>query len=239
MGWLGRILGQRHSIEPRTRGQASEKYAPLSEDAKTIVVASQSPESEPERESSAASRPSGRLSWPARDEAKSKRAESNKHAGRMLHEAETQRVNYEQAAKLLDAAANGDDAISQAETQLVGGIGPGREDPVAGWLVIIEGPGKGRSLEIGVGANQIGRAPTQKARIDFGDTSISREEHALLIYEPRTRRFIVQRGNGRNLTYVGQEPVVEPVDLKGGEEICVGATRLRFVPFCGPDFSWD
>ena len=75
--------------------------------------------------------------------------------------------------------------------------------------------------------------------MDFGDATISREHHSVLIYEPGARRFILQRGDVRNLTYVGEAAVVEPVELRGGETIGIGQTRLRFVPFCGPEFTWS
>jgi FHA domain len=113
-------------------------------------------------------------------------------------------------------------------------------DPVVGWLVIVEGPGKGRSLELGMGANAIGRNATQKIALDFGDHEIHREKHALLVYDPRSKRFFLQgSADARNLTYIGNDLVLVPVELKGGETIIVGQTHLRFIPLCGPDFSWS
>ena len=112
------------------------------------------------------------------------------------------------------------------------------DDPVVGWLVLVEGPGKGRSIEIGSGANSVGRSPGQQIRIDFGDDLISRERHAILIFDPRTQRFFLERGDGRNLTYVGDSPVLSPVELIGGETIILGKTQCRFVRLCGEDFSW-
>ncbi len=113
-------------------------------------------------------------------------------------------------------------------------------DPVVGWLVIVEGPGKGRSLELGMGANAIGRNATQKIALDFGDHEVHREKHALLIFDPRSKRFFLQgSADARNLTYVGNDLVLVPVELKGGETIIVGQTHLRFIPLCGPDFSWS
>lgn len=112
------------------------------------------------------------------------------------------------------------------------------DDPVVGWLVVVGGPGKGRSIEIGSGANSIGRSPGQQIRLDFGDDLISRERHAVLIFDPRTSRFFLERGDGRNLTYVGEEPVLTPVALSGGETIVIGKTQCRFVPLCGEHFSW-
>ena len=113
-------------------------------------------------------------------------------------------------------------------------------DPAVGWLVIVEGPGKGRSLELGMGANAIGRNATQKIALDFGDHEIHREKHALLIFDPRSKRFFLQgSADARNLTYIGDDLVLVPVELKGGETILVGRTHLRFIPLCGPDFSWS
>lgn len=112
------------------------------------------------------------------------------------------------------------------------------DDPVVGWLVIIEGPGKGTSLKLGFGMNSIGRAPDERIAVDFGDEEISRKSHAMLTYDPRGRKFYLQHGEGTNLTYLGDAPVLQPVELKGGEVIGIGSTRFAFVPFCGSDFNW-
>ena len=109
--------------------------------------------------------------------------------------------------------------------------GRASDDPVVGWLVVIKGPGKGRSLEIGVGANSIGRDSRQKLRVDFGDKHVSRDKHAILIYEPKTRKYFIQNGDTRNLTYIGAGLVLNPTELHGGEVIVIGETHLSFVPF--------
>ena len=51
------------------------------------------------------------------------------------------------------------------------------DDPTVGWVVVINGPGKGRSLPLGYGMNKIGRDATQRIALDFGDKEISRENH--------------------------------------------------------------
>ena len=33
----------------------------------------------------------------------------------------------------------------------------GMDDPVVGWLVVVEGPGKGRAVQLGYGSNSLGR----------------------------------------------------------------------------------
>ncbi len=112
------------------------------------------------------------------------------------------------------------------------------EDPVVGWIVIVEGPGQGASLTLGYGMNSIGRAPSERICLDFGDSQVSRTNHAAVTYDPRGKKYFVAHGGGKNLTYLGDEPVLMPVELKGGEEIMIGDTKLRFVPFCGADFDW-
>ncbi len=111
-------------------------------------------------------------------------------------------------------------------------------DPVVAWLVVVEGPGRGAALAVGYGNNRIGRAPAENISVDFGDEEISRENHATLTFDGRHRRFYLVPGQGRNLVYVNDEPVMAPLELKGGEDIMLGATKLRFVPFCGKAFDW-
>lgn len=111
-------------------------------------------------------------------------------------------------------------------------------DPVVGWLVVVEGPGRGASLNVGYGNNRIGRAPTENISLDFGDEEISRENHSTITFDGRHRRYYVLPGQGRNLVYVNDQPVMSPLELTGGEEILLGQTKLRFVPFCGKAFDW-
>lgn len=111
-------------------------------------------------------------------------------------------------------------------------------DPVVGWLAVVEGPGRGASLNVGYGNNRIGRAPTENISLDFGDEEISRENHATITFDGRHRRFYILPGQGRNLVYVNEQPVMSPQELTGGEDILLGQTKLRFVPFCGKSFDW-
>lgn len=111
--------------------------------------------------------------------------------------------------------------------------------PVTGWLVVIKGPGRGNSLPLGYGRNSIGRAPSERVALDFGDDEISRTHHAAVTYDPRGRKFYISHGDSNNLTYVGNKPVLSAEMLKPLSDIGVGKTVLRFVPFCGDDFDWQ
>lgn len=113
------------------------------------------------------------------------------------------------------------------------------DDPVVGWLVVVAGPGKGRALQLGYGANTLGRGNTDRVSLNFGDERISRSGHATVTYDPRGRRFYLQHGGGTNLTYLGEQPVLAPTELPALSHIILGDTTLRFVPLCGEDFDWQ
>lgn len=115
----------------------------------------------------------------------------------------------------------------------------GMDDPVVGWLVVVEGPGKGRAVPLGYGSNSIGRGATDRIKLDFGDEQISRSGHAVVTYDPRGRKFYVQHGGGTNLTYLGDQPVLAPAELPALSHIGIGHTVLRFVPLCGAEFDWQ
>ena len=113
------------------------------------------------------------------------------------------------------------------------------EDPVVGWLVIIDGPGQGRALNLGYGVNSLGRGATDRVNLNFGDSRISQSNHASVTYDPRGRRFYLQHGSGKNLTYLNEAPVLAPIELPASSHISLGDTTLRFVPLCGEAFDWQ
>jgi len=111
-------------------------------------------------------------------------------------------------------------------------------DPVVGWVVIVAGPGKGAALPLGYGMNTIGRTNC-RVTLNFGDTQVSREPHANITYDPRGRCYYVNHGGGKNLTYINDSPVLQSMQIRGGEVINLGETFLKFVPFCGAEFDWQ
>lgn len=109
----------------------------------------------------------------------------------------------------------------------------------AGWLVVIEGPGRGCTREIYFGMNSIGRGSEERIALDFGDTTISREAHAYLVFDEKQSDFYLQHGGKSNLVRLNGAPVLAPQPLKNGDTIEIGDTKLRFVPLCGDDFTWE
>ena len=114
-------------------------------------------------------------------------------------------------------------------------------DYVTGWLVVIDGPGKGQSRPIRAGINSVGRAPDQAIPLYFGaksDGEISRRDHARIVYDARGNHFKLVHGASRNLTYLNDEAVLEITDLKAYDRIVIGKTTLLFLPLCGNIFRW-
>ena len=111
-------------------------------------------------------------------------------------------------------------------------------DPLVGWVVVVDGPGKGRALQLGAGQNTLGRGEKARVQINFGDDEVSRDTHAILTYDPKHNKFYIQPGVGVNLTYLGDEPVLTAAPLNHGDKIVLGSTTLRFIAFCDESFTW-
>ncbi|WP_235857772.1 FHA domain-containing protein [Marimonas lutisalis] len=111
------------------------------------------------------------------------------------------------------------------------------EFPV-GWLVIVKGPGRGAAFTLFNGVTQIGRGEGQTVKLDFGDNSISRENHAAIAYDPEQNSFFIGHGGKANLVRCNNMPVLATQALSAGDLIRVGETTLLFSPLCGPNFQW-
>ena len=108
-----------------------------------------------------------------------------------------------------------------------------------GWLVVVDGPGRGASTALGHGVSQIGRGEDQAVSLDFGDTAISREGHAMVAYDDETRSFFLGHGGKSNLVRLNGKPVLTTEAIKNGDRIKLGETTLMLVALCGEDFSWS
>jgi hypothetical protein len=111
-------------------------------------------------------------------------------------------------------------------------------DPVVGWLVAVEGPSMGRDFRIRWGNNTIGRSASQAICVSE-DEKIHGEEHAFLVYDPKSNRFILRAGAKRGLVYLNDNLLVEPVPLEPYSVIQLGASKFVFVPLCGENFQWS
>lgn len=154
------------------------------------------------------------------------------------------------------SAGRGMGRAGRAKTRLLGfNTGMGKDsDPFAraagspeeaaytqfpvGWLIVVEGPGRGAAFTLFNGVSQIGRGEGQTVRLDFGDNSISRENHAAIAYDAEQNSFFIGHGGKANLVRCNNMPVLSTQALSPGDTIRVGETSLRFVPLCCDDFHW-
>lgn len=163
----------------------------------------------------------------------------------------TRLLNQPSAARPADAVPAGD--VDSDKTQLMrrkktpaapASAAPTSciDDPVTGWLVVIDGPGKGSQVAVGEQDNRVGRGggdESPRVTLDFGDAGISRTNAFILRYDPKKRRFKLLPGEGSNIVYVNGEDLDGPTELKDGDVIELSNTKLRFAPFCGEGFDWE
>lgn len=112
------------------------------------------------------------------------------------------------------------------------------KEPLVGWLVGLNGEVYGEGFPLVTGRNYIGRGSDMDV-ILRGDSSVSRNKHAIIIYEPKSRQFLLQPGESKELFYLDGKVVLDTQVMSSGCELCIGETRLRFIAFCGEDFSWE
>lgn len=111
------------------------------------------------------------------------------------------------------------------------------EFPV-GWIIVINGPGRGSCFTMFTGVSQIGRGEDQAVRLDFGDTSISRNNHAAVAYDDEQGKFFLGHGGKSNLVRLNGKPVLSTEELTNGDLVRIGETTLKFVALCGEEFTW-
>lgn len=110
--------------------------------------------------------------------------------------------------------------------------------PVVGWLVCIDGEHFGEDFRICMGRNFIGRSKNMDIVLSK-DAHVSRDKHAVLVYEPKNNLYVIQAGESKELSYLNEEVVLSPKQLKPYDRIVLGSTKLVFVPFCNENFKWD
>lgn len=112
-----------------------------------------------------------------------------------------------------------------------------RPAPVVGWLVCTGGANKGADYRLHQGRNFIGRSTEMDVCI-MGDNTVSRSSHAIVVYDPRSNVYLAQPGDSKELLYVNDSLVLNPVELKAMDILSLGDTKLMFVPLCGEKFHW-
>ena len=111
-------------------------------------------------------------------------------------------------------------------------------EPVVGWLVCVRGKDFGRSFNLKSGRNFIGPDSSMDVSIP-GDKSISRQCHAVILYDPKSKMFLVQPGTSRELFYLNDKVVLGVEEIAPYQILTIGNTDLMFVPCCCEQFNWE
>lgn len=110
-------------------------------------------------------------------------------------------------------------------------------DPVVGWLVCVEGRDKGRDFRMHADNNFVGRGEKMDICVR-GDDTISRENHAVISYDTRDKKYYFSPGEGRSIVRVNDKAIFTTMELAAYDKIELGCTKFLFVPLCGEGFNW-
>ena len=113
-----------------------------------------------------------------------------------------------------------------------------KDDPVVGWLVCLAGPDRGKDFRLHSEKNFVGRSPIMDVCI-AGDETVSRDRHALVIFDPKKSAFWAVPGDAAGLVYLNGDIVHSPTLMHRDDLLEVGQTKLVLVPFCGEKYSWS
>jgi hypothetical protein len=111
-------------------------------------------------------------------------------------------------------------------------------EPVVGWLVCVEGNHLGNDFRLKSGRNFVGRAIDMDVAIT-GDSTVSREKHAIILYDPKTHAFLIQPGESKELSYLNGNVVLTATQLATNDVISLGETKLMLFPACNELFNWE
>lgn len=110
-------------------------------------------------------------------------------------------------------------------------------DPVVGWLVCTKGVHKGEDFHLRAGRNFIGRGQNMDIILS-GENTVSRDKHAIVLYEPNQRIFLAQMGESHELVYLNGNLLMGNAQMKAYDRLQLGDAELMLVPCCCESFNW-
>ena len=111
-------------------------------------------------------------------------------------------------------------------------------DPVVGWLVCTKGVHKGEDFRLRAGRNFIGRGQNMDIKLT-GENTVSRDKHAIVLYEPNQRIFLAQMGESHELVYLNGNLLMSNAQMKAYDRLQLGDAEWMLIPCCGETFDWQ
>lgn len=109
-------------------------------------------------------------------------------------------------------------------------------DPVTGWIVCVKGTVRGKSYELHMNRNFLGRDKLMDITIP-DDLEICRENHLSFTYDVKSNRFYVKNENG--FVSVNGKNIDKATEIFDGDKIAFGESEYIFVPYCNKERRWD
>lgn len=129
-------------------------------------------------------------------------------------------------------------AIARPGAAAEAGLAAAPKGPVAGWLVVLDGPARGQDLRLGEGRNFLGvDAAGNPAVLDANSPLAVRR--GIVVYDPQDNNWCALPGSSNELCTLNGKSLIEKMPLTAGDTFAVGGAQLRFVPLCGPEFNWN
>ncbi len=115
------------------------------------------------------------------------------------------------------------EALDDISTQIL----RDKSNQVVARLVITEGPGTGNAVSIFTGTNQIGRGDDMRVQLNFGDDTISRQQHAVITFDAKNLEVRIYDGGKPGGLWVNGARVTTDQAIKFGDLIKLGDTTLK------------
>ncbi len=109
-------------------------------------------------------------------------------------------------------------------------------NPVTAWLVCIEGDLRGKSYEVHMNRNFVGRNKLMDIAVS-DDLTVSRENHFSIVFEVKTNRFYVQSGEGS--ISVNGVSVNSSAEIFENDILEFGKSKYLFIPYCNERRNWN
>lgn len=119
---------------------------------------------------------------------------------------------------------------------------------VVGWLIGIDGDGKGKDFRLYNGDNFIGRGYNMPGKVCLKDSRIHGAGELALFYDPVNNEFSIRPKEGGNcLCYLNDRKSIQVPQVltaydcitlrdRGDENEVI--SKLMFIPLCGERFTW-
>jgi len=100
-------------------------------------------------------------------------------------------------------------------------------------IMVINGPGCGSSFSLSESVSSIGRNDDQAIQLDFGDSYVSRENHATILYDEAQGRYLIRWEGKPNPVRLNNRILLGTEYLDKWDHIHIGKTTLCFAPSTG------